>query len=123
MARRGFLCYNKSVWVFAGQILFIILKCSYRLFDANFRKIDFFAERKDDVMEPSQKKEDDWNPLRSAAIASGAGLTILVTIGLCVWVGLYFDEWFGTAPYGLIGFSVLGGITGIYSVIKQMLRK
>ena len=74
-------------------------------------------------MEPSQKKEDDWNPLRSAAIASGAGLTILVTIGLCVWAGLYFDEWFGAAPYGLIGFSVLGGITGIWSVIKQMLRK
>ncbi len=74
-------------------------------------------------MPPSQKKEDDWNPLRSAAIASGAGLTILVTIGLCVWAGLYVDEWFGTGPYGLIACSVLGGITGIWSVIKQMLRK
>lgn len=81
------------------------------------------AKRKDDVMKSSQKKEDDWNPLRSAAIASGAGLTILVTIGLCVWLGLYIDERFGTNPYGLIGFSVLGGVTGICSVIKQMLRK
>ncbi len=81
------------------------------------------GKRKDDVMKPSQKKEDDWNPLRSAAIASGAGLTLLVTIGLCVFLGLQFDDYFGTNPYGLIGFSLLGGVTGIWSVIKQLLRK
>ena len=75
------------------------------------------------LMEENRKKQDDWNPLRSAAVASGAGLTILVTIGLCVYAGLCFDEYFGTGPYGLLIFSVLGGITGIYSVIKQMLRK
>lgn len=74
-------------------------------------------------MKPSQKKEDDWNPLRSAAIASGAGLTLLVTIGLCVFLGLQFDDYFETNPYGLIGFSLLGGVTGIWSVIKQLLRK
>lgn len=74
-------------------------------------------------MNPTPKKQDDWNPLRSAAIASGAGMMILVTIGLCVFLGLRFDEYFGTAPYGLLVFSVMGGITGIWSVIKQMLRK
>ncbi len=74
-------------------------------------------------MEPAKSKKDDWNPLRSAAIASGAGLTLLVTIGLCVFLGLRFDAYFGTSPYGLIGFSILGGVTGIWSVIKQLLRK
>ena len=74
-------------------------------------------------MAETQKKSDDWNPLRSVAIASGAGMTIFVTIGLCVYAGLRFDEYFETAPYGLLVFSVVGGITGIWSVIKQMLRK
>ena len=71
----------------------------------------------------SQSKDSDFDPLRSLAAASGAGLSMLACIGLCVYAGLKCDEYFGTSPYGLMLFSVLGGVTGVWSVIKQILRK
>mgnify|MGYP000015026674 CR=1 FL=1 len=71
----------------------------------------------------TRDKHSDFSPLRSAAVASGAGLTMLTCIGLCVYAGLRCDEYFGTSPWGLVGGSLLGGVSGIWSVIKQMLRK
>ncbi len=66
---------------------------------------------------------DDWHPLRSVAIASGAGMTLLVSIGVGVWLGLSVDEWLGIDPWGLIFFSILGAVSGLWSVIKQILGK
>lgn len=71
----------------------------------------------------NKKKDSDWNPLRSIAVASGAGLTMLTCIGLGVYAGLQCDDYFGTSPWGLIFWSVIGGISGVYSVIKQMLGR
>lgn len=68
-------------------------------------------------------KADDFRPLHSIAVASGAGLTMLTCIGLCVYAGLAFDEYFGTSPAGLIVLAVFGGVTGVYSVIRQILGK
>ena len=85
--------------------------------------------RKENLPRPMEKKHQtrdkhsDFSPLRSAAVASGAGLTMLTCIGLCVYAGLRCDEYFGTSPWGLVGGSLLGGVSGIWSVIKQMLRK
>lgn len=69
------------------------------------------------------KKDSDWNPLRSIAVASGAGLTMLTCIGLGVYAGLQCDDYLGTSPWGLIFWSFIGGISGVYSVIKQMLGR
>ncbi len=87
------------------------------------------TRRKENLPRPMDKpghnrdKQSDFNPLRSVAVASGAGLTMLTCIGLCVYAGLRCDEYFGTSPWGLAAFSLLGAVSGIYSVIKQMLRK
>ncbi len=70
-----------------------------------------------------KSKDSDFDPLRSLAVASGAGLSMLTCIGLCVYAGLKCDEYFGTSPYGLMIFSVIGGVTGVWSVIKQILGK
>ncbi len=70
-----------------------------------------------------KKPADDWNPLRSIAIASGAGMTILVSVGLGLWLGIQADEYLGTNPWGMIGLSLLGAASGMYSVIKQILGK
>lgn len=70
-----------------------------------------------------KKPADDWNPLRSIAIASGAGMTILVSVGIGLWIGLKVDEYMGTHPFGLILFSIVGAASGLYSVIKQILGK
>lgn len=71
----------------------------------------------------TRDKRSDQSLLRGAAVASGAGLTMLTCIGLCVWAGLRCDEYFDTSPWGLIGFSILGGVSGIWAVIKQILGK
>ena len=68
-------------------------------------------------------KDDDWHPLRSAAVASGAGLTMLSSIALGVWAGLKADEWLGTDPWGLILLSVIGAVGGLWSAIIQILGK
>lgn len=70
-----------------------------------------------------KKTDSDWNPLRSIAVASGAGLTMLTCIGLGVYAGLQCDDYFGTSPWGLIFWSFIGGLSGVYSVIKQMLGR
>lgn len=70
-----------------------------------------------------KKPADDWNPLRSIAVASGAGMTILVSVGLGLWMGIRADEYFGTDPWGMICLSILGAASGLYSVIKQILGK
>jgi len=73
-------------------------------------------------MEKKKKTSSDWNPRHSAAVAAGAGTTILCMIALGVWCGLKCDEYFGTDPYGLAFFSILGGVTGLWSVIRKMLE-
>lgn len=70
-----------------------------------------------------KKPADDWNPLRSIAVASGAGMTILVSVGLGLWMGVRADEYLGTDPWGMICLSILGAASGLYSVIKQILGK
>ncbi len=70
-----------------------------------------------------KKPADDWNPLRSIAVASGAGMTILVSVGLGLWMGIRADEYLGTDPWGMICLSILGAASGLYSVIKQILGK
>ncbi|MGN0954001.1 AtpZ/AtpI family protein [Dialister sp.] len=70
-----------------------------------------------------KKGPDDFDPLHSIAVASGAGLTILVSIGVGLWLGLKCDEYLGTSPLGVILLSILGAMSGMYSVIKQILGK
>ena len=70
-----------------------------------------------------KKPTDDWNPLRGIAVASGAGLTILASIGIGVWVGMKADEWLGTAPWGLVIMALLGAVSGLWSVITRILGK
>ena len=65
------------------------------------------------------RKADDFDPLHSIAVASGAGLTI----GIGLWLGMKCDEYLGTTPFGIIILSILGAISGMYSVIKQILGK
>lgn len=69
------------------------------------------------------KKAPEWDPLRSIAVASGAGITMLTCIGLGVYAGLQCDEYLGTSPFGLAALAVLGGGAGIWSVIHQILGK
>lgn len=70
-----------------------------------------------------KKPTDDWNPLRGIAIASGAGLTMLASIGVGIWLGIQLDDWLDVSPWGLIGMALLGAISGLWSVITRILGK
>ena len=69
------------------------------------------------------RKADDFDTLHSIAVASGAGLTILCSIGIGLWLGMKCDEYLGTTPFGIIILSILGTITKKKTVIKQILGK
>ena len=73
--------------------------------------------------EKKETKKDDFRPLHSIAVASGAGITLIVSIGVGMWMGLQADEFLGTSPFGVIIFSILGGASGVWSVNKQILGK
>lgn len=73
--------------------------------------------------EKKQKETSDWNPVHSIAVASGAGMTMLTCIGLGVYLGLLCDDHLGTSPWGLIFWSVIGGASGVWSVIKRIIGK
>jgi ATP synthase protein I len=72
-----------------------------------------------------EKKEihTDFDPLHSVAVASGAGFTLLSCIGVGVWLGLKADEYLGTEPWGLVCLSVLGAVSGLWSLVKQLMGK
>lgn len=72
------------------------------------------------------KKPDRKNrldTLHAVAVASGAGFSLLSCIAVGVWLGLKCDEYLGTSPFGLIFFSLLGAVSGLYSVVRQMMGK
>lgn len=48
---------------------------------------------------------------------------MLTCIGLGVYAGLQCDDYFGTSPWGLVIWSIIGAASGIWSVIKQILGK
>lgn len=70
-----------------------------------------------------RKKDRGFEPVHSIAVASGAGFTLLSCIGLGIWGGLRCDAYFGTEPFALIFLSLLGAVTGLWSIIKQMIGK
>ena len=68
-------------------------------------------------------KKSEFNPWRCIAAASGAGITLLVCIGVGVFLGVLCDRYFGTEPFGLIFLSLLGGVAGMWSIARQMMGK
>ena len=78
---------------------------------------------KSEGVEPLEAKGKEFNPMRSIAGAGGAGMTLLSCIGLGIWGGLKCDEYLGTYPFGLIGLSLLGAISGLWAIIRKMIGK
>lgn len=74
-------------------------------------------------MKDTREQRKNFDPLRSIAAAGGAGMTLLSCIGIGIWGGLKCDEYLGTYPFGLIGLSLLGAISGLWSVIRKTMGK
>lgn len=46
------------------------------------------------------------------------GMIMVASVMLCAFFGVTVDEWFGTKPFGLIIFLLLGIASGFYTVYK-----
>lgn len=65
----------------------------------------------------------DWGTL---ALISQLGVTMVGSILLGVVLGLFIDRQFGTAPWGILGFTVLGvivGGVGVYRMISDSVQQ
>lgn len=68
-------------------------------------------------------KKDRQNLLHAISVASSAGFTLLVSIAVFLWLGWEFDSYFMTKPWGTFIGGIWGGICGVYSVYRQIMRE
>lgn len=59
----------------------------------------------------------DWRPL---ALVTQVGLTIVVSLILCLLLGLWIDDRFGTKPWATLIFTLVGIVVGSYSVYRMV---
>lgn len=64
--------------------------------------------------------------IRSLAMASSMGISIVLAIGIGVWFGLMLDRWFGTKPWFFFIFLFIGiaaGFKNIYIIAGREIHK
>lgn len=59
----------------------------------------------------------DWRPL---ALVTQVGLTIVVTLVLCLLLGLWIDNRFGTKPWATLVLTLVGIVAGSVSVYRMV---
>jgi ATP synthase protein I len=51
----------------------------------------------------------------------GIGSELIVPILVGVYLGYRLDAWLGTGPWGLVGLSILGMVTGFVQFLRSVL--
>ena len=69
---------------------------------------------------PSNKERKEM--MKAVSMLSQVGITILVCIGLGVFVGIALDRWLGTDPWMLLLFIFLGIVAAFKSLYEQFKR-
>lgn len=59
--------------------------------------------------------------LNAVVVAGSLGMTLFVCICTGVFLGKWLDEVLGTSPWGLIFCSLLGAVSGFWSLYKRVL--
>jgi len=82
--------------------------------------IEKLAERSTGLpQDPTANKQD---PGKSPWSYAGAALQFGATWALFALMGWYCDKRFGWTPWGIVGFSALGFVGGLYLLIKEALK-
>ena len=88
-------------------------------------------------MEPSPKKNESemkaekekarYGELRqmvkAASLFFGLGFFLAANVGICIWLGWKFDQYFQTAPKGIVTGIFVGFPVAILSLWKKMSGK
>jgi ATP synthase protein I len=65
-------------------------------------------------------RRPDADPRQSRYIGKAWSLAIemVAAVGVSVFIGWWLDRWLGTAPWGLVGFILLGIAAAMWSAIR-----
>lgn len=66
-----------------------------------------------------KQKKGTWDGLEKAALM-GTNFVSHTIVGLAL--GYYFDKWLGTAPWGLIGWLLLGIVAGFRNMYQEAMK-
>ena len=58
--------------------------------------------------------------IEQLAVVSGFAFTMIVIIGVCVFLGIKIDEFVNSSPLFTIIFSVFGIFAGVYNLIRTV---
>ena len=92
--------------------------------------IERIAKRSTGLPDGSRQTENHANPSRSSTnpgakspwAMAGVGIQFAGTAAIFALIGYYVDKRFGWSPWGLIGFSLVGFVGGLYLLIKEFLK-
>jgi len=64
------------------------------------------------------------DPRTSQAVGKAWSLAIemVAAVGVSVFIGWWFDRWLGTAPWGLLGFILLGIAAAMWTAVRTGMR-
>jgi len=73
---------------------------------------------------PKLTKKELREIYRALALITQMGVSVVVSVGLGIFVGWLLDRWLGTTPWLLLVFTILGIIAAIksmYSMAKRVM--
>jgi ATP synthase protein I len=84
--------------------------------DSLDRRLDAVRDRTAEAKR--QQVEADPRQTRALGKAWSLAIEMVAAVGVCLFIGWWVDRWFGTAPWGLLGFILLGVATAMWSAIR-----
>lgn len=66
----------------------------------------------------SRRPDADPRQSRNIGKAWSLAIEMVAAVGVSVFIGWWLDRWLGTAPWGLVGFILLGIATAMWSAIR-----
>jgi F0F1-type ATP synthase assembly protein I len=72
---------------------------------------------------PWENYEELRRVVHAASLFFGLGIYLATTVGVCIWLGMKFDAFFGTGQKGLLTGIFLGFPVAIFSLYKKMIEK
>jgi hypothetical protein len=71
---------------------------------------------------PSEQDNDGVKDLPGVFALLTMGTTVALIVGVFVFIGIWADRAWGTAPWGLLIGLTLGTVAAVVSVVKQVRR-
>ena len=66
-----------------------------------------------------KKNKGNYRIFRHLGLATQLGTTLLVSLALALFIGIYLDRCFDTSPFIMIGMGFFGIFSGLRSVVKM----